>query len=75
MAALDWSQCPAVESIPGKVRGAWIAAGLEFVAGLAASARIDAATATDIQGSIEALRRAQPVSLQAQPSHVPLRRR
>ena len=24
MAALDWSQCPAVESIPGKVRGAWV---------------------------------------------------
>ena len=24
MAALDWSQCPAVESIPGKVSGAWI---------------------------------------------------
>src|SRR6202451_2055718 len=23
MAALDWSQCPAVESIPGKVSGAW----------------------------------------------------
>jgi uncharacterized protein (DUF433 family) len=22
--ALDWSQCPAVESIPGKVSGAWI---------------------------------------------------
>jgi uncharacterized protein (DUF433 family) len=21
---LDWSQCPAVESIPGKVSGAWI---------------------------------------------------
>ena len=24
MAALDWSQCPAVESIPGKVSGAWV---------------------------------------------------
>ena len=24
MALLDWSQCPAVESIPGKVRGAWV---------------------------------------------------
>ncbi len=22
-AALDWSQCPAVESVPGKVSGAW----------------------------------------------------
>ena len=23
-AALDWSQCPDVESIPGKVSGAWV---------------------------------------------------
>jgi uncharacterized protein (DUF433 family) len=21
---LDWSQCPAVESVPGKVSGAWV---------------------------------------------------
>ena len=27
MATLDWSQCPAVESIPGKVSGAWILRG------------------------------------------------
>jgi len=24
MAALDWSQCPVVETIPGKVSGAWV---------------------------------------------------
>ena len=24
MASLDWSQCPAVESIPGKRSGAWV---------------------------------------------------
>ena len=24
MAALDWSKCSAVESIPGKVSGAWV---------------------------------------------------
>jgi len=23
VATLDWSQCPAVESVPGKVSGAW----------------------------------------------------
>jgi uncharacterized protein (DUF433 family) len=22
--AIDWSRCPAVESIPGKVSGAWV---------------------------------------------------
>lgn len=27
MAALDWSQCPAVESIPGKLSGAWVLKG------------------------------------------------
>ena len=24
MAGLDWSQCPVVESVPGKVSGAWV---------------------------------------------------
>jgi len=24
MANLDWAQCPVVESIPGKVSGAWV---------------------------------------------------
>jgi uncharacterized protein (DUF433 family) len=27
MATLDWSQCPAVESIPGRVSGAWVLKG------------------------------------------------
>jgi uncharacterized protein (DUF433 family) len=27
MAALDWSQCPAVESVPGRVGGAWVLKG------------------------------------------------
>jgi uncharacterized protein (DUF433 family) len=26
-ASLDWSQCPAVESVPGKVSGAWVLKG------------------------------------------------
>jgi uncharacterized protein (DUF433 family) len=24
MAILDWSNCPAIESVPGKVSGAWV---------------------------------------------------
>jgi uncharacterized protein (DUF433 family) len=24
MATLDWSQCPTVEGVPGKVSGAWV---------------------------------------------------
>jgi uncharacterized protein (DUF433 family) len=27
MANLDWSQCPVVESVPGKVNGAWVLKG------------------------------------------------
>ncbi len=27
MPSLDWSQCPAVESVPGKVSGAWVLRG------------------------------------------------
>lgn len=27
MPALDWSQCPAVERVPGKVSGAWVLRG------------------------------------------------
>ena len=27
MAVLDWSQCDAVESVPGKVSGAWVLRG------------------------------------------------
>ncbi len=24
MATLDWSQCPALESVPGRLSGAWV---------------------------------------------------
>jgi uncharacterized protein (DUF433 family) len=27
MATLDWSQCPSVESVPGKMSGAWVLKG------------------------------------------------
>jgi uncharacterized protein (DUF433 family) len=27
MASLDWSYCPAVESVPGKLSGAWVLKG------------------------------------------------
>jgi uncharacterized protein (DUF433 family) len=27
MASLDWPQCPAVESVPGKMSGAWVLKG------------------------------------------------
>jgi len=30
--ALDWSQCPALESVPGKVSGAWVFRGTRLPA-------------------------------------------
>lgn len=27
MASIDWSQCPAVERVPGKMSGAWVLRG------------------------------------------------
>jgi len=27
MALIDWSQCPAVENVPGKLSGAWVLKG------------------------------------------------
>ena len=47
---LDWSQCPAVESIPGKVGGAWVFKGTRMrvavvFENLEAGANIDDITA------------------------------
>ena len=46
MATLDWSQCSAVESIPGKVSGAWVFKGTRMPVSLVfenleAGAKID----------------------------------
>jgi uncharacterized protein (DUF433 family) len=46
MPALDWSQCEAVESVPGKVSGAWVLRGTRMPVSaifenIAAGANID----------------------------------
>jgi uncharacterized protein (DUF433 family) len=46
MATLDWSQCPDVESVPGRVSGAWVLKGTRMPVAaifdnLAAGANID----------------------------------
>lgn len=56
---LDWSQCPAVESVPGKVSGAWVLRGTRMPVSvifenLEAGANID-----DILEWFEGLDRAQ----------------
>jgi uncharacterized protein (DUF433 family) len=56
---LDWAQCPAVESIPGKVSGAWVLRGTRMPVSvifenLEAGANID-----DIMAWSEGLNREQ----------------
>ena len=46
MGTLDWSQCPLVESIPGKLSGAWVLKGTRMPVSaifenLAAGANVD----------------------------------
>jgi hypothetical protein len=46
MPTLDWSQCPVVESVPGKVTGAWVLKGTRMPVSaifenLAAGANLD----------------------------------
>jgi uncharacterized protein (DUF433 family) len=59
MAVIDWSECPAVESIPGKVSGAWVLKGTRMPVSaifenLEAGANID-----DIMGWFDGLDRDQ----------------
>jgi uncharacterized protein (DUF433 family) len=59
MATLDWSQCTAVESIPGKLSGAWVLKGTRMAVSaifenLEAGASID-----DIMEWFDGLDRAQ----------------
>jgi uncharacterized protein (DUF433 family) len=59
MTTVDWSQCPAVESVPGKVSGAWVLRGTRMPVAsifenLEAGASID-----DIMAWFEGLNREQ----------------
>ena len=52
--ALDWSQCPAVESIPGKVSGAWVFRGTRLpVATIFENVAHDLAGCIDRKGTDE----------------------
>ncbi|MGC2662033.1 MAG: DUF433 domain-containing protein [Bryobacteraceae bacterium] len=80
MASLDWSECPDVESIPGKVSGAWVLKGTRMPVSaifenLEAGANID-----DIMEWFDGLSREQVKaviefaarSLDKPPKHVPV---
>lgn len=59
MAALDWSQCPAVESIPGKVSGAWVLKGTRMPVSVIFENLKAGANLDDIMKWFEGLDRAQ----------------
>ena len=59
MAALDWSQCPAVESIPGKVSGSWLFKGTRMPVAIVFQNLEAGATVEEIMEWFEGLDRDQ----------------
>ncbi len=59
MAALDWSQCRAVESIPGKVSGAWVLKGTRMPVSVIFENMEAGASINDIMEWFEGLDREQ----------------
>jgi len=59
MAALDWSQCPAVESVPGRVSGAWIFRGTRIPVSAAFENLEDGLTIDEVVALYEGLTRDQ----------------
>jgi uncharacterized protein (DUF433 family) len=57
MPALDWSQCPAVESVPGKVSGAWVLRGTRMPVSVIFENLEAGASIDDIMGWFEGLDR------------------
>jgi uncharacterized protein (DUF433 family) len=81
MVILDWSQCPAVESIPGKVCGAWVFKGTRMPVATVFENLESGATIDEIMEWFD-VRREQVVavlefvarSLQSPTSHLPVSR-
>jgi uncharacterized protein (DUF433 family) len=79
MAALDWSQCPAVESVPGKVSGAWVLRGTRMPVSLIFENLESGASIDDIMEWYDGLDREQikaviefaARSLDKEPSYAP----
>jgi uncharacterized protein (DUF433 family) len=53
--ALDWSQCDAVESVPGKVSGAWVFRGTRIPVASIFENLEDGLTVDEIAGMFEGL--------------------
>ena len=59
MAALDWSQCPAVESVPGKVSGAWVFRGTRMPVATVFENLMDGMTVDELLETFDGLTREQ----------------
>jgi len=57
--ALDWSQCPVVERIPGKVSGAWVFRGTRMPVSVVFENLEDGASIDDILQWFEGITREQ----------------
>jgi uncharacterized protein (DUF433 family) len=60
---LDWSQCPTVESIPGKLSGAWVFRGTRIPVSAVFENLEDGLTIDQIVEMFEGLRREQVQSV------------
>lgn len=63
MAALDWSQCPAVESIPGKVSGAGVFRGTRMPVSVVFENLQDGMTMDELMEQYDGLTRDQIVAV------------
>lgn len=60
---LDWSQCPVVESVPGKLNGAWVFRGTRIPVSAVFENLEDGLTIDQIVEMFEGLRREQVQSV------------
>jgi uncharacterized protein (DUF433 family) len=60
---LDWSQCPAVESVPGKLSGAWVFRGTRIPVSAVFENLEDGLTIDQIVEMFQGLRREQVQSV------------
>lgn len=63
MAPLDWSQCPAVESVPGKVSGAWVFRGTRMPVAAVFENLEDGMSIDELLGMYDGLTREQVQSV------------
>ncbi len=61
--SLDWSACPAVESVPGKVSGAWVFRGTRIPVSAVFENLEDGLTIDEIVEMFDGLRREQVVTV------------